>query len=302
MQTASIHQQFIGVDDIRSLSKLNPAKSIAAIIFEWVIIGFAIVLHIHFSGVVIYLISWILIGSRMYALYSILHDGMHYLLFPNKKMNDWICKLLLAYPLFMSFDKARKHHLAHHRHLQTSLDPEFQHLNYPEFQFPKKPIDWIFIFLKDITGFNLIYYKIKKLLSFSKQSSSENTNDAAMLFYYLIIGAVILYFGWGVYFLLYWLIPFITIYQALNRLRLSTEHFHLPEDKLFITRTVRLSFVERFIFSPHNLGFHTEHHLYPSVPFYRLKNLHEKLMSFPQFRQNLILNKSYFQVICEYIK
>jgi fatty acid desaturase len=304
----------IDIKDIRALSKVSNWMGIVTILWEWLLISGAIYLSVRFNSILVYLVAWLIIGTRMYALYSLLHDGIHYLISPKKQVNDWICRLFLSWPLFTSLNKIRKFHQAHHQYLKTPGDPEAIHLQYKEFQFPAPVSGVVFTFLKDITGFNFIFYKCRKIVrsissSFSTSANTEgnpakSTNhfEWGMIVYYTVIVIALFYSGKEIQFILYWLLPYITIYQLLNRLRLSTEHFHLPEDKLFQTRTVILNLPERFIFSPHNLGYHAEHHLYPSVPFYRLPALHKKLMSQISFRNNVVVSKSYFQVIKEYVK
>lgn len=300
--------------NIQLLSRLKPVISIATLFFEWLIIVFSVFFHHYFPNPVIYLLVWVLIGSRMYALYSLLHDGMHYLLLPDRKLNDWICRLFLAWPLFLCLRKIRKAHLAHHLYLKTDMDPEAGHLKYSEFQFPKPVSKLILTFVRDLLGINYCKYfllKLKNKILSPKtlsESSSAISDDGTLIIklvkiiYYTIIGASILYMGWELDFLLYWVIPYMTIFQALNRLRLSTEHFYIPDDKIFQTRTVRLNIVERFLLSPHNLGLHAEHHLYPSVPFYYLGILHETLKASQEYEKNIVINKSYFEVIKSYIK
>lgn len=55
-----------------------------------------------------------------------------------------------------------------------------------------------------------------------------------------------------------------------------TQHAGLAEDVLdhrLNTRTVLMSPVSRFLYS--NMNYHTEHHLFPTVPYYALPELHE---------------------------
>ena len=314
MMFTQVHDNIIvGSNDIRALSKISRWRSIVTIMAEWLIIAVAIALSEHIKFPALYIISWLIVGSRMYALYSLLHDGMHYLLFPQRQINDWLCRLFLAWPLFISLPRIRKFHLAHHKHLKTPDDPEFAHLAYKEFQFPQSGGAILATFLKDITGFNFLSYKFLKLIRFissvtpKKEVEHKKTVHVraqyifATIVYYTILFSTLIYCGLIGKFFLYWIVPYITIYQALNRLRLSTEHFHIPEHKVFQTRTVDLNYAEKFIFSPHNLGFHAEHHLYPSVPFYYLPALHKKLMNTPYYRENIIISKSYLDVIKEYI-
>lgn len=307
-------QAAVEIEDIRVLSKVSSWRGLFAVFSEWLIMFAAILFSIRFNNLPAYFLAWIIIGTRMYALYSLLHDGIHYLLFPNKQVNDWICRLFLCWPLFISLNRIRKFHLAHHQYLKTPDDPEAVHLQYKEFQFPLSSSGLAFTFLKDISGFNFLFYKGSKILRSlspalnSKKDQNKNTAGAqgqfdwGMVLYYTVIAVTLIYWHQELRFVTYWIVPYITIYQVLNRIRLSTEHFHLPEEKLFQTRTVKLNLAERIVFSPHNLGYHTEHHLYPSVPFYRLPALHKKLMDAASYRDNIVVSKSYFQVIKEYVK
>jgi fatty acid desaturase len=73
------------------------------------------------------------------------------------------------------------------------------------------------------------------------------------------------------------------------------EHFGSMDysEELGSTRTVIPFFWERAIFAPHNVNFHLEHHLYPSVPFYNLPALHHVAMRNPAFAQHAHLTKGY---------
>lgn len=289
----------VNASEIRTLSQLQPIRSILAVVAEWMLISGAVVLHIYSKNPFVYILCWGIIGTRMYALYSLLHEGIHFLLSKNKNVNDTLSMLFLATPLFVSLSRIRAFHFAHHQHLQTDEDPEAAHKQYSEFQFPKTRKQMLIIFLKDLSGINYFKYRLQKLFRWKGETiKMPDTKQSAV---YLIVAGATLYFGWERELVLYWLLPYITLYQALNRLRLSTEHFHLPKEKIFKTRTMRLNFFERFILSPHNLGFHTEHHLYPSVPFYQLPTLHKRLMQDDTYKKNALISSSYSKAIKEYI-
>ena len=102
--------------------------------------------------------------------------------------------------------------------------------------------------------------------------------------------------------MLYWLIPYATIYQLLNRIRLSTEHFNIDELNKFKTRSVIPTFIEKCIFIPYNLGYHLEHHLYPGIPFYNLPKLHNILIKESDYKKNAIIQSSYTKVLKDFIK
>jgi Na+-transporting NADH:ubiquinone oxidoreductase subunit F len=57
-----------------------------------------------------------------------------------------------------------------------------------------------------------------------------------------------------------------------------TQHAGLAEDVLdhrLNTRTVRMNRINRFLYS--NMNFHTEHHMFPSVPYHQLPRMHEAI-------------------------
>ncbi|NDA01501.1 MAG: fatty acid desaturase, partial [Acidimicrobiia bacterium] len=59
-----------------------------------------------------------------------------------------------------------------------------------------------------------------------------------------------------------------------------TQHAGLAEDVIdhrLNTRTIYMGPLNRWIYW--NMNYHVEHHMYPSVPFHQLKNLHETIKS-----------------------
>ncbi len=310
----NVAQSLIANNDLKNLSNLNKVRGLAAIAFEWLLISGAAILFVNFPYPVVYVFVCLVIGTRMYALYSLLHDGIHYLLFPKRQVNDLLTRIFLAWPQFTELESIRKKHLAHHQFLKTPNDPEQAHLNYSEFQFPQTVRKLALTFLKDITGVNfLIYTWLKVMRYFSADNPGEgilrgneirqfNRFDIYRFMFYTLILSFVLYMNSFTELFLLWILPYMTVYQTLNRLRLSTEHFHLPGNNPYHTRTVIPGFIESFFLSPYNLGYHTEHHIYPSVPFYRLPQLHKTLMGKEEYRKNAIVNKSYNEVIRFYAK
>jgi fatty acid desaturase len=54
--------------------------------------------------------------------------------------------------------------------------------------------------------------------------------------------------------------------------------------------------------APKNVNFHIEHHFYPSVPFYRLPQLHRTLMSKAEFKDSVHVTRSYLGVLRECVR
>ena len=79
---------------------------------------------------------------------------------------------------------------------------------------------------------------------------------------------------------LLWVLPLVTVVQAILRLRAIAEHGATADfsSPLTAARTnVAPAWLEWLIF-PHHVNYHIEHHLYASVPHYNLPALHAEMM------------------------
>lgn len=285
----------------KSLTRLKPATALLTIMREWLIIAAAILLCIWKPY--LFLLSWFIIGTRMYALYSLLHEGLHYLISPNKSLNDKITRYFLAWPLFINLEGFRKNHYNHHAFLHSEKDPEKEHLKYAEYQFPMTKTTLLFILMKDISGYNFIKYKFKmfvKTMSGGLNAERISLSMRTLLFIGLCIGAV--YVKVILLFLVLWILPYISIYQFLNRLRFYSEHLNLSKESRTHTRSLKLNPVIGFFLTPNNLGYHAEHHSFPNVPFYNLPSLHRELESTEWYQNEIELTTDWRLIYKEIIQ
>jgi fatty acid desaturase len=294
--------EILNPKEYKALTVLAPWKSMLAIIAEWTLIIAAIALHRHFPVWYVYFPVWLIISTRLYAMYSLLHDAIHFSISRSKWLNDVVGQLFLGVPLFISLKEMRKVHLAHHKYLQTAKDPEMKHLQYDEFQFPKTRFQLFKLGLFDLTGLNFLYYKLQYIVQLLLHLNRKNSTGLFRLL--MMAAAVFAAYQAGILsgLLLYWIIPYATLYQLLNRIRLSTEHFNLHPQNHYKTRSVISSLPEKLFLSPYNLGYHLEHHLFPGVPFYNLPELHEQLSRQPQYSSDVVMQKSYLYVLKDLIK
>jgi beta-carotene/zeaxanthin 4-ketolase len=178
------------------------------------------------------------------------HDAMHGSVFPgNVQINNAIGTIaLLLYGLFSFKDLSRKH-WQHHKHPSTDRDPDFhdgQHINFFSwyFQFMKRYWSWT-----RLAALILVFHTIKYFLHIPEAN--------LMLFWIVpsILSSVqLFYFG-----------TFLPHRQPkggyTNPHRAETNHLPLV-----------LSFLTCYHF-----GYHQEHHEYPSMPWWRLPEIHELL-------------------------
>ncbi len=114
----------------------------------------------------------------------------------------------------------------------------------------------------------------------------RNCSDEARRDRNLVIGfhlALLAVFAWSGYLLQYlvlWVLPLVTVVQAILRLRAIAEHGATTDfsSPLTAARTnLAPAWLEWLIF-PHHVNYHIEHHLYASVPHYHLPALHRETL------------------------
>jgi fatty acid desaturase len=98
----------------------------------------------------------------------------------------------------------------------------------------------------------------------------------------------------ALYFALLWAVPIFTSFSFYMVLRQLVQHGN--GGRGWLTNT-RVFFVNPFInFSVFPIGqeYHLPHHLFVTVPHYRLKKLHELLLEYPEYREQATVVEGYF--------
>jgi fatty acid desaturase len=234
----------------------------------------------------------IIIGTRQHALFVIAHDAAHYLLYDNRTLNDIVgraCATLQG----LSMCTYRVIHRLHHNNLYGELDPDTAlHGGYPRGK-------WYLIrkLLKDLSGLTAwktyAYFlggapalntstnvALRPLDDTSEKLRREARNDRNMVmaFHLLVLGAMA-WSGHLLQYLVLWVLPLVTVVQAILRLRAIAEHGATTDfsSPLTAARTnLAPAWLEWLIF-PHHVNYHIEHHLYASVPHYNLPALHREM-------------------------
>jgi fatty acid desaturase len=114
----------------------------------------------------------------------------------------------------------------------------------------------------------------------SQKLRDEARSDRNMViaFHIAMLGAMASS-GYLLQYLVLWVLPLVTVVQAILRLRAIAEHGATTDfsSPLTAARTnVAPAWLEWLIF-PHHVNYHIEHHLYASVPHYHLPALHKAL-------------------------
>lgn len=287
---------------LRDLSVLDQRKSVGAFALDWILIVAAIAISEKFFNPALYLLAVLFIGTRQHAIAILSHDAAHYRILTNRKANVWMTNILASWPLFVQLELYRLSHLQHHQHTNSAQDPDvIYQKDLWDYQFPMSAKKLFKIFAMDFLGFGMIAnlkraarYTMDPEIKQAVKKDTDQTKFGRLAFYILLAVGLTVFGGWKIY-LMYWMLPLFWVLPALLRLRNISEHYGLSRtNELNGSRDVLCGPIEAWIFAPHNVNLHLVHHLYPSVPFYNLREFHQVLMTIPAYRNGCHSNNSYF--------
>ncbi len=235
-----------------------------------------------------------IIAAQHHAMFVLAHDAAHYRLASNRTINDFVGRLIGALG-GISMCSYRVIHRLHHNHLYGENDPDIAlHGGYPRgkrYLLKKLATD-----LAGLTAWkNYRYFFGAPALNASTGVAQRPLDDtspalreaarrdrrmvvAVQLALPIAIAALFGPIGLIKYVVL-WLLPALTILQALLRVRAIAEH-GAPQSLTSALTAARTNLggpLTRFALFPHHVNYHIEHHLYPAVPHYHLPRLHAAL-------------------------
>lgn len=291
----------IGADEVRRLSVLAPWRALVAIAAEWLGIAAAIHVASAASWWPVTLLAVLFLGARQHALTVIAHDASHFRLLPDRRWNDWLGNLLLAWPAFISVQGFRHFHSEHHRHLNRAGDGNRALWGThgrdgrlaPEWRYPKTPAGLAWTILRRAAGWTGLFWIVRGLVGGFMFGASTMERIVRVALWAAAFWAIDQAQAWHG-FVLYWIVPYCTWHVAIQYVRLTCEHSAVrTDDERYVdTRTTIPGLLGRLFVLPRNIGYHIEHHFYPSVPFYRLPELHARLMAQPGFRAHADVTRS----------
>lgn len=280
---------------VQRLTRRSAWRASTAVVHDLAVLVLAISLGLYFwPNPFVLIVSIIAIGTRQHALFVIAHDAAHYLLYERRWLNDAVGRAC-ATVQGLSMCTYRVIHRLHHNNLYGPLDPDTAlHGGYPRGRgyLVRK-------LLKDLSGLTAwktyAYFlggapalntatnvALRPLDDTSQKLRSEARTDRNLViaFHVLLLGLFAMS-GYLVQYLVLWVLPLVTVVQAILRLRAIAEHGATTDfsSPLTAARTnVAPAWLEWLIF-PHHVNYHIEHHLYASVPHYNLPALHREMAS-----------------------
>jgi fatty acid desaturase len=278
---------------VQAFTRRSPLRATAAVLHDFAVLAVAIAASLYFwPNPVAILLSVLVIGTRQHALFVIAHDAAHYLLYERRWLNDLVGRVCAAVQ-GLSMCTYRVIHRLHHNNLYGELDPDTAlHGGYP-----RGRAYLVRKLVKDLTGQTAwktyAYFlggapalntatniAVRPLDDTSEKLRAEAKRDRNMVVaLHLVVLVVFAWSGFLVQYLVLWVLPLVTVVQAILRLRAIAEHGATTDfsSPLTAARTnIAPAWLEWLLF-PHHVNYHIEHHLYASVPHYNLPTLHRAM-------------------------
>jgi fatty acid desaturase len=276
------------------LQAARPRSLLRAALLEWFWIGGCWLAMAH--GPALLLPLWTLaVAGRLHALGVVLHDACH-LRRRHATPAVRLVELLAGFPVMSTLAAMRYHHLRHHHHSGTSLDPYFKpgasdrigpallgrlrglvlplawylraYLGCLALPVPGLRNIYAHVFLGDrATGDLAQHAQVRRCL---------RAEPAQALFFLALLplavarpGAVCIAY----------VVP-LCVAGLLNANRVIAEHLHVPcagrdmQSTLATTRTHAGGLLERAFLYPRHIGLHAVHHLHPGAAMQALPALH----------------------------
>lgn len=238
---------------------------------------------------VAYGVSSVLLAVLYFRGFSAMHEAVHSTLHPNKKINDVLgrCYGILC---FLPFDHWKEIHLIHH---QWAGNIEKDPVRKLVLEFRKPPttsrrvINWLWKAWFPVLAImqEYVFWSLC-MMRFLQKNERDLRRFFSLALPVAAWGAIFAFVSWPV--TAFVLVPSIVMYLSLVEVINFPHHMSLPQyegetklplwEQYKISRTcLYQSWFESFVLL--NFNYHTEHHLFPTLPWYRLKTLSQRLRS-----------------------
>jgi fatty acid desaturase len=286
--------QLLTREEIKRLTAASDGRGAAAVLFDWMVIGASLAAAAALPHPAVLALVVVILGGRQLALAVLMHEAAHGSLFRTTRLNPIVGRWLCGAPVWSDVERYRRHHLGHHAHTGTERDPDLCLVE----PFPASGPSLARKLLRDVLGitgvrraagllamdFDLLTYTAsgdaKRLRSVPWRIRLANgaRRLAPVVTTNLALWGILAATGHGWLYLL-WAIAWLTTFSLFLRVRSIAEHActEASADLLRNTRTLEASLLARAFVAPHSVALHLEHHLLPTVPYFRLAELHRLL-------------------------
>ena len=306
-------REMLTPEEVKAVMKKSDLRAAIEIAETWAWIAFAFAIAGLFPNVFTIVIALFILGGKQLACAILMHDCSHDSMFTSRRANLIIGNWFGAYPIH-NLEQYRPYHREHHIYTGLDNDPDLSLTK----GYPTTAISMGRKFLRDLLGatgikaqigviamhLGILKYNLGGVVERIREKTNwkESITNAVKNLWGPITANLILF---GILYLtgkpwlyLLWIGAMLTTYNFCLRVRSIAEHSVVGDrrDPQQNTRTTYANFIERILFAPYHVNYHTEHHLCMGAPSYNLPMMHQILLRKGYF-QNANLEPNYWQIV-----
>jgi fatty acid desaturase len=261
------HPHRLTRDDLEAFCRIDDQHALSSILFDYTLIlaVAAVAMWMHRTPVT--LLALLIIAGRQSALQGLVHSACHYSLFSRRQRNNRL-EFLYALPILDTVPLYRAQHLEHHRDFKLKTADRLDYLH-DTLDLSRTGIwarTWV-VFIRPLLG-----HAGWVFLSDVIRALHDDPRSARKLIIYwmaLLSAAALCGVLWPLF--LYWIVPLLWLYPVLDIWAELSDHLDIRGDS-----RNQEGFFYSLLLKDHET-YHAVHHLYPRVPYYRLRALHDRL-------------------------
>jgi fatty acid desaturase len=269
--------------ELKGLQRTSLLRSIAATLLDHaVIVGCGVAGYIALTSlplplaILLVAVFSVLSARSMRGLECLVHDASHLNWSRRRSRNDLAANLLAAWPVMNDVASYRVTHLAHHRGLGSDDDTDlarWQRLELGELrrrELHQFAIGLLRRLIPYLTGW---WWAI---------GLDRKTIGKFVLWHAALLIVACLFFAPSLIFavwLLGWVLPFVLVLPIIRFVGEIEEHRYDGASSVIEATYTNTGVLHRLVFHPHSDAYHTFHHIFASIPFYRVPRLHRRLMA-----------------------
>ncbi len=289
-------RDYLSRDELRALTTKSDARGLLELAFTWGVIAGTMALVARYPSAWTIGPALVILGGRQLGLAVLTHDAAHGILTRSRPLNDFVGRWLCGLPNNVSMRRYWQHHRRHHLYTGSDKDPDLGLVA----GYPTTPARLARRFLRDLIGLSSakrLFAVVMMGTGRMRYSASTDVEwiDTRARSWGTAIGtgirhlgpiALVNLIGFAITWLLghpwlfaLWWAAYMTTYSVFLRVRSIAEHACAArvDDPRRNTRTTTPGPLARFLFAPHGVGYHLEHHMLMTVPCYNLPRMHALL-------------------------
>lgn len=278
----------IGPDAIRAYRSIDRSYTIRDTLVVFALLGSALaatcVLHATIGAYTLLAMPLLAVvtGMAFNWIGVQIHEASHGFLLPDLRSNDRYCDLVLASWAVQDVEQYRVTHGMHHAFLHTERDPDVDVYD-TGVGTVRQTVGGI---VRDLTLQSAWQrHRLVARLAAANDAQYPRAPRSALVAkvvtQLIVLGVLVAACGWigFVYYGGVYLYGLLGVYPMLVRIRTVVQHhadLHRGAEQSFVSRTTESS-IAQIVLVGARMDYHFEHHLFPRLPYYRLREMHRAL-------------------------